>query len=265
MELPEGLADQVGYATARYVAEHPGGAAVSGTGTFFYFSAGGKGSVPVLLATRLQLGAAARATFTFVEGVRRGEGLEPMDTTFTLEVPRLEPLLLPHPDPDVDLVALPLRSLVGAARRAGHELFHIPLEEAFLGTPQVVQGLHKHERVVTVGYPLGPDGQAPTAPSLRVGATGVHPAEDFQGATLGVVDTPCLPGAAGSPVLIVDEAGFQQGGEAQDGDRLVLLGILSGRAVPGIEAGDAPAPAHYVKARALVELGREIRTRLGLR
>jgi hypothetical protein len=264
LELPEGLGDQVGYATAGYVAVHPGGSEVAGTGTFFYFSAREKGSVPVLLATRLQLGAAERATFTFVEGVRRGDRLDPMDTTFTVEVPRLEPLLLPHPDPDVDLVALPLRSLVGVARRAGHELFHMPLEEGFLGTPTVVEGLHKHERVVTVGFPLGPDGATPREPVVRAGATGIHPAEDFQGAPIGVVDTPCLPGAAGSPVLIVDEQGFQRGGVEQEGERLVLLGILSGRPVPGVE-GDAPAPAHYVKARALVELGREIRARLGLR
>lgn len=264
MELPAGLAEQVGYATASYVAEHPGGAEVAGTGTFFYYSARDRGSVPVLLATRLQLGAAVKATFTFVEGVRRGDTLDPMDTTFTLEVPRLDPLLLPHPDPNVDLVALPLRSLMGAARRAGHEIFHMPLEEGFLGTPQVVQGLHKHERVVTVGFPLGPDGAVPPAPRLRPGATGIHPAEDFQGAPVGVVDTPCLPGSAGSAVLIVDEEGYRQGEEQQDGERLVLLGLLSGRAVPGVE-GDAPPPAHYVKARALVELGREIRTRLGLR
>ena len=82
---------------------------------------------------------------------------------------------------------------------------------------------------------------------------------------MGVVDTPCLPGAAGSPVLIVDEDGYRQGSTEQGGERLVLLGILSGRPVSGAEAGDAPDPAHYVKARALVELGREIRTRLGLR
>ena len=265
MDLPQGLRDQVGYATARYVAEHPGGAEVSGTATFFYYSARDKGSIPVLLGTRLQLGAADKATFTFVEGVRRGDSLEPMDTTFTLEVPRLGPLLLPHPDPDVDLVALPLRSLTSVARRAGHELFHIPLEEGFLGTPQVVEALHKHERVVTVGFPLGPDGSAPEAPQVRAGATGIHPGEDFQGSPVGVVDTACLPGAAGSPVLIVDEQGFDQGGKAREGERLILLGVLSGRPVPGAESGDAPAPAHYVKARALVELGQEIRTRLGLR
>jgi len=260
VEIPESLREQIGYAVASLVARQPGGGEVAATGVFFRFSMGAKGGVTALLAPRQVLESAAAATLSFEDGVERSGALEPVGQRFTLEVPDPGRFLLPHPEPGVDLVALPMRSLLGAARRAGRRVFHIPLEEAFLGVGPVVQGLHKHERVVTVGFPTGQWEEGGGA-VLRAGATGAHPAEDFAGSAQGLVDTPLLPGTAGSPVVIVDEDGYRQGTKDVEGERLVLLGLLTAQASE--TSGEGGGPARYLKASRIAELGVALRGRLG--
>lgn len=82
------------------------------------------------------------------------------------------------------------------------------------------------EDVVMVGYPDGRYDASNNYPIFRYGKTATHPATDYNGKKIGMIDIPCLPGSSGSPVVIINEGFYyQKNGTTRVGDRFIFLGI----------------------------------------
>lgn len=89
-----------------------------------------------------------------------------------------------------------------------------------------------------VGYPIGLEDEINNFPIFRKGYTATHPAIDFKGNKIGLVDMACFPGSSGSPIFILNENSYtdKKGTLHVGTSRIFLLGILySGPFLPESE------------------------------
>lgn len=79
-----------------------------------------------------------------------------------------------------------------------------------------------------IGYPIGLWDEINNFPIFRKGFTASHPAINFNGQKIGLVDMACFPGSSGSPIYIFNENGYQDktGNMYLGSSRLLLIGYL---------------------------------------
>jgi hypothetical protein len=77
-----------------------------------------------------------------------------------------------------------------------------------------------------VGYPIGLWDKINNFPIVRDGITASHPALDFNGQSIGVIDMACFPGSSGSPILICMQGFHDKKGAYHFGNKTILLGLL---------------------------------------
>jgi len=116
-------------------------------------------------------------------------------------------------------------------RKYGKDIFLIPLTENLIWNSEKLENLSAVENVLMYGYPIGLYDEKNVLPLIRSGVTASHPATDFNGEKIGVVDMACFPGSSGSPILIVNEGSYidKKSGSVNIGaSRIIFLGILFG-------------------------------------
>ena len=116
-------------------------------------------------------------------------------------------------------------------RKFGKDVFVIPLTENLIWDNEKLESLTAVENVLMYGYPIGMYDERNVLPLIRSGVTASHPAIDFNGEKIGVVDMACFPGSSGSPILIVNEGSYidKKSGDIEVGaSRIIFLGILFG-------------------------------------
>jgi len=110
-----------------------------------------------------------------------------------------------HPDPGVDLCALPLSATFEQLLLLKQERpYFIAPSTNMLATHEDFQSLDAFLPVLFIGYPNGIFDTRNFTPLLRQGFTSSHPALDFCGRTHFIVDGSVFPGSSGSPVLAYD-------------------------------------------------------------
>lgn len=104
--------------------------------------------------------------------------------------------------------------------------FFLSLTSQDIPTQSDLDDLGVLEDVVMVGYPDGRYDALNNYPIFRYGKTATHPAVDYNGLKIGMIDVPCLPGSSGSPVAIINEGFYyNKTGVTQVGNRFIFLGI----------------------------------------
>lgn len=113
-------------------------------------------------------------------------------------------------------------------REYGKDIFLIPLTENLIWNNEKLENLSAVENVLMCGYPIGLYDEKNVLPLIRSGVTASHPATDFNGKKIGVVDMACFPGSSGSPILIVNEGSYtdKKKNAIVIGSRVIFLGIL---------------------------------------
>lgn len=108
------------------------------------------------------------------------------------------------------------------------ETFLIPITESLIWNNQKLEDLTSVENVLMFGYPIGLYDQKNVIPLVRNGITSSHPAINFNGKRIGVVDMACFPGSSGSPIFIINEGTYtdKKNNAMVFGSRIVFLGIL---------------------------------------
>ena len=98
--------------------------------------------------------------------------------------------------------------------------------DSMIPTQNDLDKLSAIEEVKMIGYPVGLYDECNNFPLIRTGVTASHPAVDYNGKKMGVLDMACLNGSSGSPVFILNEGSYhnKDGGVLGD-DRQFLLGI----------------------------------------
>ena len=108
------------------------------------------------------------------------------------------------------------------------DVFLIPIDESYIWDNKKLENLTAVENVLMYGYPIGLHDKKNVLPLIRYGVTATHPAIDFNGEKIGVVDMACFPGSSGSPIFIVNEGNYvdKKNNALVVGDRFIFLGVL---------------------------------------
>ena len=133
-----------------------------------------------------------------------------------------------HPEVEIDLCAMPVASLLQAAKEASKRFFYISLDQSLLPTPTELDDMTMLEEVVMVGYPNGIWDRLNNMPILRRGVTATNPNLDWNGKPEFLIDAACFPGSSGSPVFLFNQGSYttKSGGMRIGAPRLKLLGVL---------------------------------------
>lgn len=224
----QSLANQLLYSTARIEAILGDGSQSVGTAFHFAFKIDEQRFLPVLVTNKHVVSGAVKARFHLHElsQDQQGNVIGPAATSFAVSMNDFERQWLMHPDPDVDLCAMPFEPLRQQAAVAGKDVFATPFPDNLIPTDDTLAALSAMEEVVMVGYPIGLWDSANNFPILRHGYTATHPATDYQGKPRGLVDMACFPGSSGSPILIVNEGTYPSSGGIVMGIRTLFLGVL---------------------------------------
>jgi len=108
------------------------------------------------------------------------------------------------------------------------EIFYLPFTEELIWDDSKLEELQAVEDILMVGYPIGLFDKNNNLPLFRKGVTASHPAIDFNGESIGIVDCSCFPGSSGSPIVLYNDNGFtdKKGTTHIAAKRFALLGLL---------------------------------------
>ncbi len=218
--------EQLAYSTIRIECDVSDGKVSSGTGFFVKFNDKGSTYTPVIITNKhvVEASSTGRLLFTIEK-----ENHEPdIGNNFLWEITNFEKSWIPHPDPSIDLCAMPFGSLATEAKDQGKKFFLTFLSLDLLPTESDIEDFIGMEKIIMVGYPNGIWDKTNNFPIFRSGVSATHYRYDWNGRPEFLIDIACFPGSSGSPIMICDigQVVSRQGINI-GGYRTKLLGILS--------------------------------------
>lgn len=224
--MPLSITEQLSYSTVRLECQTPSGLS-TGTGFFFKFLENENGHVPVIVTNKHVIQNATAGRFIITKSDAQGNPIQTDHFTVNITAD-FQQFWRHHPDPNVDLCAMPLAPVVNAAVQQGQRLFYVVFDRSLLPTAEQKNDFHALEDILMVGYPNGIWDAVNNQPIFRKGTTATHPNIDYNGKKEFMIDVACFPGSSGSPVMIYNSSGYttRQGNIMMGNPRLILMGIL---------------------------------------
>lgn len=227
MIVPTSISEQLLFSTVRIETRLETGLVGTGTGFFFDFIYGEK-RFPTIITNKHVIEGAKQGSFQVHESATVDGKKRPSGNFFTIAINNFDGQWILHPDPKVDLCAMPFNPLRIEAEKIGKEIFNPSLDGSLIQTDTSLEQLSAVEEVLMFGYPIGLWDDKNNLPLIRRGITSTHPAIDYRGESIMVIDASCFPGSSGSPVLVVNEGAFTtKQGINLGSSRLIFLGVLS--------------------------------------
>lgn len=179
---------------------------------------------------------------------------------FDVEIANFQNAWVRHPDPSIDIAAMPLDLVLHPIQKQGKSVFYKAIPHSFVPSDEQLADLDALEEVVFVGYPSGIFDSKNLIPIVRRGTTATPPQLDYQGSKIFLVDASVFPGSSGSPVLICNQGSYATKQGITIGKRVLFLGVI-GRVFIREEEGNiqiVPAPSSLtpvVRTRQMIDLG----------
>lgn len=140
----------------------------------------------------------------------------------------IDPLFLSkYRDEANDLVAMPIGPMLNQLEDSPRPVFIRTITEDLLPDQSTLEQLSAVEEVMFIGYPSGLYDTHNSTPIVRRGITATPAWNNFNNEGAFLIDAGVFPGSSGSPVLIVNEGGFNTYEGFVVGTRILFLGILS--------------------------------------
>lgn len=217
---PKSLPEQIMYCTTQIIGR-VGQGVKSGTGFFYQFPLKDKVGIPALITNNHVIADTTELSTLLHTTLKEGG---PPDGNGPLPLPPATAgAWVAHPDPKVDLCALPVGGVLNSKSPIP---FVRTLSTDIIPSQQQLNDLDAIEDVIMVGYPIGLSDTTNNYPIMRRGVTATHPATDFDGRSETVVDIACFPGSSGSPVFIYNDGMYtNKTGGTLVGRRLLFLGV----------------------------------------
>ena len=217
--------EKLSLSTIRIECKLVNGAVSSGTGFFVKFVDQGDTFVPAIVTNKHVMEGAENGFLLFTLSDKHGNPTH--DHHHKFEITNFQKPWLNHPDPAVDLCAMPINTLVTEMEKKGIKPYITFLDFSILPTARDIDEMAGLERVVMVGYPNGLWDAAHNQPVFRSGVLASHYKFDWNDRPEFVIDAACVPGSSGSPVLLIDIGQvFTKKGVNIGTSRIKLLGVL---------------------------------------
>ena len=211
--------------TIRIECTHKNGARSSGTGFFVKFVEQGDTFVPAII-TNKHVVAGAETGYLYFTLSDEG-GMPNHDRHHTFRIDDFQKPWLEHPDPTIDLCAMPINVFINELEKKSIKPFITFLEFNLIPTESDIVEMTGFEKIVMVGYPNGLWDMKHNQPVFRSGALASHYKFDWNGKQEFVIDAACVPGSSGSPVLITDVGQvYTRKGLNIGASRIKFLGVL---------------------------------------
>lgn len=216
---------QLVHSTVRIECTSARGEKSSGSGYIFMFCEAGDRAIPCLVTNKHVVQGASQGTFHLTLSKKDG----------TADLGKHEPIVLndlsrhciAHPVPAIDLVAIPIGSILSRATKDGRSYHFVPLGKDALATRELLDSLPPMEEIVMIGYPNGLWDELHNLPIIRKGITATHPGLKLNGRPEFLIDAACFPGSSGSPVFLANIGSYvSPDGALCAGSRISLLGTL---------------------------------------
>ena len=107
-----------------------------------------------------------------------------------------------HPNSETDLCCTLLQPIVESAQGQGYSLYYKICPDYAVYTEDELNDMQTVNDVIMVGYPDRIIDKKHFLPIVRKGSTATHPAIDFNGKSIGMIDMSCYYGSSGSPLFI---------------------------------------------------------------
>ncbi len=146
---------------------------------------------------------------------------------FDVAIDNFEQSWFGHPDPEIDVAAMPLVPLLEAIKQQGNDVFFRPLPQTLIPTEDQLAELDALEEVLFIGYPSGIYDTANLLPVFRRGITATPIQIDYEGKPIFLIDASVFPGSSGSPVLIYNLGGYTSRRGFTVSTRVLFLGIIA--------------------------------------
>ena len=224
MITPTSISEQLLFSTIRIETKLNSGKVGTGTGFFFNFKLDEQRIIPTIITNKHVVKNATAGNFYLHEA--DAEGKKPSTNNFAVNVGNFEQQWVMHPSEEVDLCVMPFQPLIIGAKKLNKFIFNRNLDESLILNDIQLEDLNAVEEVLMIGYPIGLWDSTNNLPIIRRGVTATHPAIDFCGKSISVVDIACFPGSSGSPVILVNEGFYGTKKGTSIGNRAVLLGVL---------------------------------------
>lgn len=241
-----------------------------GTGFYFLFEIDENKKVPVFITNKHVINNSNEVTFSLHFAKDKQPSREVITITYISD-------WIYHDKYDLAFTfASPLFEQI--KREHNKDIFMIPLTENLIwDNEKLERSLSAVENVLMYGYPIGLYDEKNVLPLIRSGVTASHPAIDYNGEKIGVVDMACFPGSSGSPILIVNEGSYIDKKSVNIGaSRIIFLGILFGgpvynsegkiviREIPTRQEVISITPqminlGYYIKSEAILDFKEKIR------
>jgi len=221
------ITEQLAYSTVRIECEMNNGQNSCGSGYFFRFKENQENNqhIPVVITNKHVINNSKNGKLIFT----LSKDGKPTDKEhFEFSIGNFEGYWRKHPDPDVDLCAMPIAPFLQVAESQGKKLFYISLDFSLIPDQEKLDTLSGMEEIVMVGYPNGIWDKVNNKPIYRKGVTATHPCIDYNGKQEFMIDAACFPGSSGSPVFILNENGYsdKNGNTYLGAKRIFLMGTL---------------------------------------
>lgn len=195
-----------------------------GTG-FLMHAPNGEGMPPVYMVTNKHVVLGAdKLTIEFI--ARAPEKNAPaLGRHVHVNIDAPERLWVGHPDPEVDVAALPIRHVIQALHS---QIFYrsIPVTQM----PEANDGVFMDvvEELGFIGYPNGQRDPYHLTPIVRRGTSATPLELPFAGKPSFLIDGSVFGGSSGSPVMLMDNGFYRTDkNTVTTGNRLVLVGIIA--------------------------------------
>lgn len=218
------LSEQIQHSTIRIQTNLSTGGNSTGTGFFFKFLEKDNGKhIPVIITNKHVIKDSTNGSFRFTIAK---DGQPDYKNIRDYQVPSFEQNWIGHPDPEIDLCAMPIGGLLNEASNAGNNFFFVPLDKTLVMSDEELNQLTALEDITMVGYPNGIWDSVNNLPIMRRGITATHPKMDYNGKQEFMIDAACFPGSSGSPVMLLNEGSYRTQNAIVMGSRVKLLGVL---------------------------------------
>lgn len=214
------------HSTVRISCTTATGQTSSGSGYIYLFCRqSNNDSIPCIVTNKHVIKGALRATFNLT--LKNRDGSPNLGSHELVTVEEIEQNSIPHPDPSIDLVAIPIGNIISNASKEEKDYYIAAIDKNGIADNSLLQSLSPMEEIVMIGYPNGLWDETHNLPIIRKGITATHASIKMNGKPEFLIDAACFPGSSGSPVFLVNIGSFVSGdGSFCVGDRIALLGTL---------------------------------------